>query len=378
MKKVISGFAVMAAILVCFAPFGSAYGAGRNDESIRFTFMVRSSPKASYETKREIARTDWAREWYAALAKERKADIVPALDVYVDVSVDGKSASYVMSNDGVLYNPHQQTVIELPPYIRSEWKQLADDLRSKHYGEMLRWEKAKARVPMKHIVTVVDLETGLSFRAQRRAGSHHADVQPLTKEDTSVMKQIYGGKWSWKRRVILVLAGGKPIAASMHGMPHGGDGIPDNAFSGHFCIHFQGSMTHRSGHPDFAHQLMVRKAAGKLIDYRSEASPIELAGALMEALHRQDEFLLRLALEGSPQDIYDKFHGRLGTLDSVGYDMGKQKLYPDYSESLIAEFSMKARLQGRGGGMRLETFRFVMARDSYVSPWVIQAVEGGK
>ncbi len=35
------------------------------------------------------------------------------------------------------------------------------------------------------------------------------------------MKEIYGGKWSWKRRAIIVIHQDQWIAASMHGMPHG-------------------------------------------------------------------------------------------------------------------------------------------------------------
>ncbi|MCC3377949.1 hypothetical protein LKX83_33445, partial [Cohnella sp. REN36] len=70
------------------------------------------------------------------------------------------------------------------------------------------------------------------------AGKYHADVQPLTKADTKIMKQIYNGKWSWKRKAIVVKKDHHYYAASMQGMPHGGDGIPDNSFSGHFCIHF--------------------------------------------------------------------------------------------------------------------------------------------
>lgn len=61
------------------------------------------------------------------------------------------------------------------------------------------------------------METGLQFQVQRRAGKNHADVQPLTKQDTAVMKQIYQGKWSWKRRAILVRKDDQFLAASMHG-----------------------------------------------------------------------------------------------------------------------------------------------------------------
>ena len=51
------------------------------------------------------------------------------------------------------------------------------------------------------------------------------------------MKEIYG-EWSWERRAIIVVVGGRRIAASMAGMPHGAGLIKDNDFPGHFCVHF--------------------------------------------------------------------------------------------------------------------------------------------
>ncbi|MDQ7862437.1 hypothetical protein RCO48_19800 [Peribacillus frigoritolerans] len=53
--------------------------------------------------------------------------------------------------------------------------------------EMLPWEIVNNIIPDKTNFTIIDIETGLSFKVQRRAGSHHADVQPLTKEDTQIM-----------------------------------------------------------------------------------------------------------------------------------------------------------------------------------------------
>ncbi|MDQ7862438.1 hypothetical protein RCO48_19805 [Peribacillus frigoritolerans] len=43
------------------------------------------------------------------------------------------------------------------------------------------------------------------------------------------------------------------IAASMHGMPHGA-GALQNGFSGHFCVHFSGSITHRLKNEDLSHK----------------------------------------------------------------------------------------------------------------------------
>ncbi|MEH6996469.1 hypothetical protein V7075_27820 [Neobacillus drentensis] len=159
--------------------------------------------------------------------------------------------------------------------------------------EMLPWEEVNNVLPKYSKFTVLDLETGKKFKVQRRAGSHHADVQPLTPKDTKIMKKIYGGKWSWKRRAIIVISNEQWIAGSMHGMPHGGGALKNN-FPGHFCIHFFGSTTHRTSTMDLSHMLMVYKAAGKLEEYLSITSPYETVEAYIAGLKQQDSYISKL------------------------------------------------------------------------------------
>ena len=159
---------------------------------------------------------------------------------------------------------------------------------------LLPWEIASEIIPRKAIFTIIDIESGASFHVQRRAGSHHADIQPLTKEDTRILKTIYK-EWSWKRRAVIVLYEGRTIAASMNGMPHGA-GALDNGFNGHFCLHFLNSTTHKTPTPDPAHQLMVLKAAGKLDEYLSALTPENLVEVLMIALNNSDSSILREVL----------------------------------------------------------------------------------
>ncbi|HBQ25707.1 MAG TPA: hypothetical protein DD791_04885 [Syntrophomonas sp.] len=130
------------------------------------------------------------------------------------------------------------------------------------YGEFLTWEEARQYFNKYSSATIMDLDTGLQFNVQRRGGSNHADVQPLTAEDTATMKAIYNGKWSWKRRAVIVeMENGRKIAGSMNGMPHGRGAIAGNNFNGHSCIHFRDSTTHGSRKVDLTHQMMVWKAA---------------------------------------------------------------------------------------------------------------------
>ena len=121
------------------------------------------------------------------------------------------------------------------------------------------------------VAVITDVYTGLSFRARRLGGGYHADVEPLTAADSAVMCQIYGvsstedilSNKHWQRRPLWVTVGGHTYAASMYGVPHNypdGDSIPDNNFSGQFCVHFVNSRVHRTGDVDAYHQQAIQYA----------------------------------------------------------------------------------------------------------------------
>lgn len=178
-------------------------------------------------------------------------------------------------------------------------------------GEYLAWEEVNELFPRKANADLIDLESGLRFRVQRRGGTYHADVQPLTADDTATMKAVYNGKWTWKRRAVIVqLDSGQKIAASMNGMPHGLGNIKGNDFNGHFCLHFKGSKTHCSGKVDTAHQLMIWKSARivetqlKLLEPRQtievllaamDQGEINISGQLMDFDKNNSLLLLELA-----------------------------------------------------------------------------------
>jgi hypothetical protein len=108
-------------------------------------------------------------------------------------------------------------------------------------------------------VTVVDMQTGLSFQVERFGGWYHADCQPLSKDDTAVMKRIVG-EWTWDRRPIWVNIGGTYFAASMNTMPHMVSPNAANGFPGHFCIHFYHSLIHSTKNECPEHQACVIEA----------------------------------------------------------------------------------------------------------------------
>lgn len=130
---------------------------------------------------------------------------------------------------------------------------------------------------------VTDVNTGKAFHMKRTYGTNHADVEPLTKEDTQIIKEIWGG-FSWERRAVVVKVGEYTLAGSMTAMPHAGldnkpegayvsgrssgygwgrnlDAVKNNGIDGHMDIHFKNSRTHTTNVVQKVHQDMVKKAA---------------------------------------------------------------------------------------------------------------------
>ena len=109
--------------------------------------------------------------------------------------------------------------------------------------------------------TIVDCYTGARIRIRRVQGTNHADVEPAAASDTAKLKRIYGGKWSWSTRPVILILGGKYIAASINGMPHGNGISKTNGFDGQFCLHTTNSKTHASDSQSRDHQGKVSIAS---------------------------------------------------------------------------------------------------------------------
>ncbi len=275
-----------------------------------------------------------------------------------------------------LYDPEANKLIRPDYEARRELAAAVREASSQYYGKLVTWEEGRQVIGMKGIFTVVDLETGLTFRAQRRAGSTHADVQPLTLQDTAVMKRIYGGRWTWKRRAILVRKDGHSLAASMHGMPHGGDGIPGNGFSGHFCIHFLGSRTHGSGEVDPDHQVMLHKAAGQLRRYISDrgASPMALADLYLSAINQQDTeiaaALFRSRSAAMPH--VERDFPAISAIRRVSPDL---ELGVDAEDALVLTAAIRVNIFGSAGTKHHRKMTFHYMREGIGEPWKIDGIQ---
>lgn len=153
-------------------------------------------------------------------------------------------------------------------------------------GEYLDWWKQVRKIIDKDaVLTVKDLDTQKVFKVKYTYGTNHIDSEPLTVEDSKVIKEIWGGSYSWDRRAVQIYYEDKVIAASMVSYPHAGlddrqantyvsnrsggfgkgtnlDKVKDNGVNGVMCIHFKNSTLHKTGRSDKNHQQEVKRAAG--------------------------------------------------------------------------------------------------------------------
>lgn len=377
-KHILSiGTAVLLLILLAM-PIGVE--AADKNKKAALTITVRSSPNSTYMSELDIE----SKEMYRSL-QNAKLETAAEGSFFPDIEIslrNGHSKTKLrLERTGSLWDESEHKRIILPKAGSDKLLHLAEALRTHHYGERIPWEEAKLILPNKSMFTVTDLESGLTFHVQRRAGRDHADVQPVTKEDTRIMKQIYQNHWSWKRKAVLVHSDQHWIAASMNGMPHGGDGIPENNFSGHFCIHFHLSSTHKSNEPDITHQVMVNKAAGNLTAYFDSATPHVLAKTFIEVMNHQDKDLLKQLSTGLPEQKLAYFVQQLESLRSIRVQKqakpknSSMNSDSEITDSLIAEIKLPITIESKNHSPQSMHYQFLFKRESTQSPWRFEDIQ---
>lgn len=287
------------------------------------------------------------------------------------LSVNKKNSTliFLFSEPGTLFEARTGRFYMLKNKGASLEAALKELERQNPYGEFLTWDIAK-KVFLKHDkARVVDFESGLDFWVQRRAGSSHADVQPLTATDSAIMKKIYGGKWSWRRRAVIVEVKGRRIAASMNGMPHGSGAIRGNKFNGHSCIHFRDSKLHDKNE-DLAHQIMVWKAAGMVEQMLADASPEKIITVMLVAMEQGDYKLAARLVQPSEEIGETEVIKQLKTVKW----MAVSKIGKPRKQGNLQSFNLKISY-GLSDGTQVRnrpaTFTLVKVTDK--SPWKISA-----
>lgn len=349
--------------------------ANNKTPSVAVAISVRISPSAAYEHKTVL--TDKAALQLLKGSKEEKAEHSTGLsDIFITIIQHDKTSQFQMEKSGALWNETELTRLVLARKATKQLQAHAGSLRASHYGSIPPWSEVSKQLPRKSMFSIIDMDKGLVFRAQRRAGSKHADVQPLTKEDTKTMKQIFDDRWSWDRRaIIVIMENNTRIAASMNGMPHGGDGIPDNGFSGHFCIHFLGSTTHRSVHPDLFHQLMVYTAAGKRDDFLNSLSPNELAQTFIGALSQRNSDFLKIVMKDANSEVVNTFLNELKGETAFRIVYKKRSALKDKTYGLTEQLVMPVFMKRKNKPEQSTPLQFDFVRESVYSPWRIMNVQ---
>ncbi|MBG9792112.1 hypothetical protein ABD76_06190 [Paenibacillus dendritiformis] len=370
---------VLFLLIISFFPVHNPFVTAARKPQSTVVISVRTTPSATFEHKTVLNPKEAAQLLEGS--KEEEASRPNALtDIYLLIARNGQARAFRLEKPGVLWSATESKRLVLSPKAARQLQKYGAELKERHYGATIPWSEAKQLIPRKSTFSIIDLEKGLSFRVQRRAGSRHADVQPLTKEDTKIMKQIYDNQWSWKRKAILVVTDKHKIAASMNGMPHGGDGIPGNGFSGHFCVHFMDSSTHRSANPDLFHQLMVYTASGQRETFLHTASPAMLAELFIGALSVRDAELLASVSNGLDPEVVDDFlqemeSGTTFRLTTKSKRNNKNRnTKQDTVHSLTAEATRNVSWRRKNQAEKSAVFQFEFARESYHSPWKISKV----
>ncbi|MDA8235197.1 MAG: hypothetical protein M0Z31_10430 [Clostridia bacterium] len=223
-----------------------------------------------------------------------------------------------------LYDLQGGRLLGPPPQLKKYLQEIREELRRRSpYGELLDWDEVKYLFPYGVKAKVTDLDTGKSFLAQRLAGYSHADVKSLTPQDKKVIKEIYGGNWSWKRRAVLVHVGGRKVAASLSGMPHGQDGK-----GGFFDLRFPLQGDKRSG-DSLSYRFMYYKAAGKMGELYRKATPGETILLLFTAIDQGDWENMKALLTSSGRvegkglnEIIGVTVHKIKEKDELGFELG--------------------------------------------------------
>ena len=181
---------------------------------------------------------------------------------------------------GVVKTVSQGSVVEVTDFRNGEWfavryngssgYMFAEHLAAGAAGgspgvgsggvELLDWAYVQTILRTGVSVQVTDVRSGITYWIRSFSHGRHADVEPVTADDTAAMLRAFG-RWTWTPRPVWVHIDGRTVAASINGMPHAGSTISGNNMNGHVCLHFYGSRTHNgSTRHERDHQNAVQEA----------------------------------------------------------------------------------------------------------------------
>ncbi len=129
-------------------------------------------------------------------------------------------------------------------------------------GELSSWEEINPLIPVGTQFSVQDFNSGVSYQLVRTGGENCAHVATPTVADQVAYLQSFGGADTWEHRSVLVTINGRVFAASLFGMPTGGEDTTGSGMKGYTTLYFNNSKTDVSALPDEEHIAAIAKAAG--------------------------------------------------------------------------------------------------------------------
>ncbi len=177
----------------------------------------------------------------------------PAMDAPVYITLNRKTQVSGRMVDNPVPGWTAVSYNGMDGFIKSEYIGSVEQYESLNIKnvELIPWSQAKGIFQTGVPAEVVDVRTGAVYYVKSFSNGLHADVEPVTVEDTNILKRTFGNVWSWDVRPVWVTINGVTMAGSINGMPHGGGVNGSNGMNGQICIHFQGSTTH-NGNASFA------------------------------------------------------------------------------------------------------------------------------
>ena len=131
--------------------------------------------------------------------------------------------------------------------------------------QLLHWfNEVKPKLKTGQNLLVYEPKSGISFTLYVMSRGRHADVEPLTTEDTNKMMRAWNNEVTWTPKVVYIkLPDGRWSLATMHNVAHGSQVIKDNDFDGQNCVHFLRDMDEcKENDPNYGvtNQNAIRKA----------------------------------------------------------------------------------------------------------------------
>jgi len=152
----------------------------------------------------------------------------------------------------------------------------------------IEWPVIDGWIPIGSIITIEDPVSGKKFKVKRTMGTNHADVEPLTAKDNSIIRRIFPIPDNFKSapfHKVKVHIGNDIVPAAFMTFPHAGakdkpgnvipsdqlsgysntknkndiysdnqlanrNYIQDNNANGHMCLYFKGSLNHLTNKPE--------------------------------------------------------------------------------------------------------------------------------